>query len=642
MVWVDKMKKRIIIIAVLAFLLLPSVALAATITASRWYGVITVSNNETARTNVATTTNISTENFITLGYLNASANNCAMRSSSGADVAFQPGFTSANLWSFFVPAIGDNSYLTYILYTAECTGGILNYFPAAGGMTTTDNETMELGDNFTVEQSGWVDTSAGANKTLVYKQGAFVTRLGGQSIRSEILYAGAFPTVAAVTGGNNAGNSVNHTVNLTAGISPLDLILVFFGADEDPVITFPSGWTELFQDSQGALITFGAWYRIADGTEGATILVTTSNAQRTAHTSYRITGYSGVPEVGVTQALITNKPDPPNLAPSWGAVNTLWFASTAHNDGGETITVYPTNYTNGREDIAAAGQGCGVGTARRERNIANENPGTFTLSAAEGWVANTIAIAPVISVTATGVSSGNITVTTTANITHLRISIDGVPQDTVVLTANVTNNSEAWTFVENGSMIYLEYQEFTINETQAQFIEWEYDSIFTDQSVNDNDATPTFRGASSDLNVSANMTAFLPVAEAKAPDYVIGRGAPFFTATPNITGTFTTTPPVGTFPLSVAIQAVANATGMPPQLPLLTIAVFATLAASLTMSALMRRHGSGTLIGKILVIVSFLGVFIALGNFGIDFWVLIVFVIIATALAFGSRQGSWA
>jgi len=108
-------------------------------------------------------------------YLNATANNTVMRNSSGADVPFMPGYTDANLWSMWVPSIGANSYLTYILYTANSTGGLIRYFPGAGGMTTTDNASLELSDNFTIEQKGWVDTDAGADKNLVYKENAFKT-----------------------------------------------------------------------------------------------------------------------------------------------------------------------------------------------------------------------------------------------------------------------------------------------------------------------------------------------------------------------------------------------------------------------------------------------------------------------------------
>lgn len=204
----------------------------------------------------------------------------------------------------------------------------------------------------------------------------------------------AFPQVAAVNGGNDTVNRTDHTVNLPAGIQAGDLLLVFFASDGNPTITFPEGWTELFDKLSALEVRLVVWYRVADGEEGATITVTTSNIQMTAHTSYRITGYSGVPECGDATTGNSTTPDPPSLTPSWGAKDTLWFAVCGY-DANKTVTAYPTDYTNGRNDFADSLWGCGVGSARRELNAESENPNVFTISASEQWVANTIAIQPV-------------------------------------------------------------------------------------------------------------------------------------------------------------------------------------------------------------------------------------------------------
>jgi len=200
-----------------------------------------------------------------------------------------------------------------------------------------------------------------------------------------------FPQVAAVNGGNNTTPALEHTVNLPADIAANDLLLVFFASLFDPVITFPEGWTELFQDETGNNIIFGCWYRIADGEEGATISVSTSEEHRTAHTSYRITGYAGIPEVGISAGISSANPNPPNLIPTWGFDNTLWFAATGYA-GNSTVSDYPTNYTDGRNDYADNAAGCGVGTARRELKAASEDPDTFTLNESRLWVANTLGI----------------------------------------------------------------------------------------------------------------------------------------------------------------------------------------------------------------------------------------------------------
>ncbi|GAI55169.1 unnamed protein product, partial [marine sediment metagenome] len=73
--------------------------------------------------------------------------------------------------------------------------------------------------------------------------------------------------------------------------------------------------------------------------------------------------------------------------------DTLWFVVEG-NDYKRTVEAYPTNYTDGRNDYANVTTGCGVGTARRELNAISEDPGVFTISFSDKWVANIVAIRP--------------------------------------------------------------------------------------------------------------------------------------------------------------------------------------------------------------------------------------------------------
>lgn len=206
----------------------------------------------------------------------------------------------------------------------------------------------------------------------------------------------AFPQVAAVNGGNNTSETTDHTVNLPADINAGDLLLVFFVCDAfsvADVITFPEGWTKLFQADHSARIVLGVGYRVADGEEGATINVTTSSTETSAHTSYRITGYSGVPEAATAATNSGSAPNPPHFFPSWGAKDALWFACEG-NDHDHTVTDYPSEFTDGRNDYAIADFGCGVGTARREFSGDDLDPGAFTISSSDDWVANTVVIQP--------------------------------------------------------------------------------------------------------------------------------------------------------------------------------------------------------------------------------------------------------
>ncbi len=205
--------------------------------------------------------------------------------------------------------------------------------------------------------------------------------------------AAGFPTVAATNGGNSGANVTSHTVNLPTGISSGDLIIVMFSNDGDATVTFPSGWTnQLFSTASGTFNRFTVNYRIADGTEGSTITVTTSASEGSAHTTYRITGYTGTPEASTPATSGgSTTPDPSSLTPSWGADDTLWLAVQGNN-GNVSVTAYPTNYSNGINNRWASTNGVGVGSAERTLNAASENPGTFTISASNSWVAATIGV----------------------------------------------------------------------------------------------------------------------------------------------------------------------------------------------------------------------------------------------------------
>jgi len=220
------------------------------------------------------------------------------------------------------------------------------------------------------------------------------------------------------------------------------------------------------------------------------------------------------------------------------------------------------------------------------------------------------------------------------------IEVDGDVEGIEAANAySVVDNGQDW-IVGGDATPYIDYYHHTVNGTLTANITWEYGPIFYDETAYGNDATPTFRTASSDPDISANMTSFLPIAEAKAPDYTLAPTSPFISSTPNITGNFTIVPPIGGFPLAGVFVAIAGAT-TPPQMPLMIISCFLILVVSLSMSYVFRKYGSGSLIAKSVAIVAVMGVLIAIGNMGFDFWMLVVFAVMATAFTMASKQLGW-
>lgn len=208
----------------------------------------------------------------------------------------------------------------------------------------------------------------------------------------------AFPQVAAETSSQQTTNSTTPAVSLPAGISAGDLLLVIIGVSAVSAgltITPPAGWTqEFYQQNGNNEGAFGAYSKVADGTEGATVTFTLNQSRQSSHYSARITGHnSGAVEASVNAAN-GDDVDPPNLSPSWGAKDTLWFALMQQNGWVSTVT-YPTNYTNGFDIGPNSGSNrVTLALARRQLNAASENPGSFGVSEAWSSMAATLAIEP--------------------------------------------------------------------------------------------------------------------------------------------------------------------------------------------------------------------------------------------------------
>lgn len=141
-----------------------TLAMASDTSNAVWYGVVTVTNNSTAETNVSTVFTANTTSMQALGYINAGCNNTAMLNTSGADIAYMPGY-AGNPWCVFVPTIGANSNLNDTLYT----GGTTNMSGKLAVFGLLDIGDFDIGtDNQSIEITRYVDF-ASANDTLMEK-----------------------------------------------------------------------------------------------------------------------------------------------------------------------------------------------------------------------------------------------------------------------------------------------------------------------------------------------------------------------------------------------------------------------------------------------------------------------------------------
>ena len=182
---------------------------------------------------------------------------------------------------------------------------------------------------------------------------------------------------------------------------------MFFGLDNAsaPQVSWPGGWTEIKDVADGnTTITAAVAYRVADGGEGASITVTTTNSAQSAHVSYLISNHDSSvnpPEISTGASGDSQSQNPDSLSPSGGSDDYLWIASTFCDGSGSTgpwsINSYPANYSNGQESLSGgATNGITVGTAERENTTDSEDPGAFSVGDAGGkeWIAFTLAVYP--------------------------------------------------------------------------------------------------------------------------------------------------------------------------------------------------------------------------------------------------------
>ena len=202
-----------------------------------------------------------------------------------------------------------------------------------------------------------------------------------------------FPFVRNATNSQTTADATTHTVTLATGAEVGDLLVVAVVFDGTPTVTWPAGWTQL--QANAATITRQIRYRWADGTEPATLTLTTSASEEMQARAFVIGDPhpTAAPEVAVTSGTST-APNPPSLTASWGAKDTLW-AALAFVDEAVTTSAYPTNYADNQNSANSGGaSGVTLAVATRNLNAATEDPGAFTISASKLWAAWTVAFRP--------------------------------------------------------------------------------------------------------------------------------------------------------------------------------------------------------------------------------------------------------
>ena len=208
----------------------------------------------------------------------------------------------------------------------------------------------------------------------------------------------AAPVDAARATYDGSTSTTTHAVTLPGGIAAGDILVMCVRTPTTiGSFTWPAGWTKL--DTAGdrgidASDDFQqiAW-RIADGSEGATVTVTLNVAARLAALTYRITGGTRATLSAIASGTSANPNSPAHTVVPPNDV--LWL-SVGGIEGARTITTAPSGYANATiiANTGTTGTGqCSVfGASLGVTGDASEDPGAWTLSASDDWMIWTVAV----------------------------------------------------------------------------------------------------------------------------------------------------------------------------------------------------------------------------------------------------------
>jgi hypothetical protein len=215
---------------------------------------------------------------------------------------------------------------------------------------------------------------------------------------------GSFATTSIAAGGSPM------TINLPSGITANELLVLLIARRSSAgtglqTFTLPAGWTKVPSlervGPNGALrYTFEVYWKIATGSEGATMSVSsslTTNQNSCAicgrFDSYKTSGGNPVFDVGTWAKLNNGNWDAPSLSPAAGIWNYLWWAVCIEESTINAIG-YPSGwglYNNTVQAVAASVTGLRITFASLEARAATENPPAAS-SSSVAWDANTFTI----------------------------------------------------------------------------------------------------------------------------------------------------------------------------------------------------------------------------------------------------------
>jgi hypothetical protein len=211
------------------------------------------------------------------------------------------------------------------------------------------------------------------------------------------------PTVVSRSCYGDPSYGLSHSVPLPASLVSGNLLILVAGysngAAPAGAINTPSGWTKLDSITGANKAIEYIFYKTATGSEGATLTISSTNVSRgMGFLAYQIAGWSGTPQVGTFVTGTNNTPDPPSVTPTGAASLALALCGGDGDGNPQTISAYPSGYSNGQVG-ATTGTGSvltgfAAGAEATISGTSPVDPGTFTLGYTpyENWWAQTVIV----------------------------------------------------------------------------------------------------------------------------------------------------------------------------------------------------------------------------------------------------------
>jgi hypothetical protein len=422
--------------------------------------------NGTAYTMIGTQDTIPVAWLIAHGYMDANALDTAM----SPTVPHMVRDTTLML-ATPLPAYGQ---VNVNFTTGNTPATSMHIIPGYNGYITIPSAVaLDLGNDFTEEADGYVNTATGAGKNIVYKKGSFSIDAGSTTAGEVTATINPLTPITYVASGADAyAANGNVTPALPAGWAANDVFVCLITSDDNVNSTMPAGWTAIDAGTNnGANLRTTTFYRVAVGGDVAPLVTHAAGS----HIHSRVSAYRGVDVSGnpfdVTSAASVNVA---SLTLTFGAgvvttrnqemILLLGGAQSSPNPSAFTGAPVPTQrYTDGfggamavlADYTQAVAGASGARSCTLDLNVVSNG---YIYALKQYTAGTTLSVNAVV---ATG--EHNVKVIANAGGNTFKLYIDTVEVDSAVLGAASCNvNTNNWLIDQSNVMPYMHYYSHTV------------------------------------------------------------------------------------------------------------------------------------------------------------------------------------